>query len=359
MRRKGKIGMTLATAPAPTDRRASVPGLSDIPARSWFKISDLHRAVDGEVRNDATRVDIYEEIGGWGVSAAEFVQQLRAIATPEIHLHVNSPGGSVFDGVAIFNALAQHPARVFAFVDGLAASAASFIVQAADEVVMNPGSMMMVHDAIGMTWGNAFDHTTMAGLLAQVSDSIAELYAMRAGGTAQSWRAVMEKDGGEGQWYTAEQAVEAGLADRVHGAAPDPDPATGEPDARANDTDGDMSPTNRYDSSSIAAGHRLVLAHRDEALRMAPPPSRAPRFADSERVEGVPTSHPAFDLARAVAWLEQEAAPVNPPPPAMVQPAVQYPATDPFAGSPPFRLDALIEAQWPVSASNDPFISFQ
>lgn len=263
-RRSGKIAMTLATPPERT--RATPPPVA---ARSWFRIAEMRNAA-GEVRNDATRIDIYEEIGGWGVSAAEFVQQLRAIATPEVHLHVNSPGGSVFDGVAIFNALAQHPARVTAYVDGLAASAASFIVQAADEVIMNPGSMMMVHDAIGMTWGNAHDHTTMAGLLAQVSDSIAELYAMCAGGTAESWRAVMEKDGGEGQWYTAEQAVEAGLADRLHGAEPtaEEQAATGEPTPEAE------TPIDRYESSSIAAGHRLVLAHRDEALRMAPPPTR-------------------------------------------------------------------------------------
>jgi hypothetical protein len=198
---------------------------------------------------------------------------------------------------------------------------------------MNPGSMMMVHDAIGMTWGNAHDHTTMAGLLAQVSDSIAELYAARAGGTAADWRAVMENDGGEGRWYTAEQAVEAGLADRVHGTeqTAEEQAATGEagpltaPD-----------PMDRYDSSSIAAGHRLVLAHRDNALQMAPPP-------ESTRCRG---SVAPFDLAASLAWWEQEAGPVDPPPAAM---------------APPRPLDDLIAA-WHVAGSPyaaDPFIPFQ
>ncbi len=328
-RKSGKVMMTLATAPAPTDRRSSVPGLSDTPARAWFRI---HNTLSNDA---ATRIDIYEEIGGWGVSASEFVQQLRAIATPEVHLHVNSPGGSVFDGVAIFNALAQHPARVTAYVDGLAASAASFIVQAADEVVMNPGSMMMVHDAIGMTWGNAFDHTTMAGLLAQVSDSIADLYAARAGGTAATWREVMQKDGGEGQWYTADQAVEAGLADRVHGAeqTDEEKAATGEPGPLTA-----PDPMDRYDGSSIAAGHRLVLAHRDNALQMAPPRLDVHK---ATRDQIVP-----FDLAASLAWWEQEATPVNPPPPAMVPPA-------------PFDL-AELAGNWPTPAApEDPFIPFQ
>lgn len=291
-RNGGKITMTLAAVAPPAGR--SAPATAQ--ARSWFRVTNLGPT------NDATRIDIYEEIGGWGVAASEFVQQLRAIATPEVHLHVNSPGGSVFDGVAIYNALVQHPARVTAYVDGLAASAASFIVQSADEVIMNPGSMMMVHDAIGMTWGNALDHTTMAGLLGQVSDSIADLYAKRAGGEAADWRAVMEENGGEGRWYTADQAVAAGLADRVHGADPTPgeQAATGEPGP---------DPVEAYESSSIAAGHRLVLAQRDNALQVAPPAATRPA-ADPE----------PFDLAASLTWWEQQAEPVNPPPAAMVPP---------------------------------------
>lgn len=366
MRRRGKLSVMLAVGATPASRRESVPGLSDIPARSWFNI---HNAGHGTPTNDATRVDIYEEIGGWGVSAAEFVQRLRAIATPEVHLHVNSPGGSVFDGVAIFNALAQHPARVTAYVDGLAASAASFIVQAADEVIMNPGSMMMVHDAIGMTWGNAFDHHTMAGLLSQVSDSIAELYAMRAGGTAQSWRAVMEKDGGEGQWYTAEQAVEAGLADRVHGAAPTAD------EQAAADAPGDTggtteAPMDRYNESSIAAGHRLVLAQRDEALRMAPPPPIR-RRRDAQSWDS-PDANPLADIAAFMA--RAEAAPAPPPLAELVAEvwpdAIKLYENIAFEGAPPsaappsepFNLAALAETMAAVERqphTEDPFIPFQ
>lgn len=259
-RRSGPISMIITAADRPGAGARPAPAPAGPQARQWFRIGN--RAV-GTVSNAATRIDIYEEIGGWGASAAEFVQALRAVDTPEIELHVNSPGGSVFDGVAIYNSLVQHPATVTAFVDGLAASAASFIVQAADEIVMNPGSMMMVHDAIGMTWGNALDHTTMAGLLAQVSDSIADLYAARAGGTAAEWRAVMENNGGEGRWYTAAETVAAGLADRVAGAPEGDAPPADEPSSTAVDN-----PVDKYQQSSIAAGHRLVLAQRDAALQV-------------------------------------------------------------------------------------------
>lgn len=269
--------MTLTLDGQPVARGGPIVGGEALRARQrdWFRIGN--KAV-GTVSNAATRIDIYEEIGGWGASAAEFVAQLRAVDTPEIELHVNSPGGSVFDGVAIYNSLVQHPATVTAYVDGLAASAASFIVQASDTIVMNPGSMMMVHDAIGMTWGNALDHTTMAGLLAQVSDSIADLYAARAGGTAVEWRAVMEENGGEGRWYTATETVAAGLADRVAG-----EPQGGAPPTDDQPSTGVDNPVDRFDRSSIAAGHRLVLAQRDAAVQTAPPPVRSEALRSMDR----------------------------------------------------------------------------
>lgn len=278
-RKGGKLSaISMAAAAQMIDRRRDGSAMAQATVRQWFKI--YNRGV-GTVSNESTRVDIYEEIGGWGVTAGEFVEQLRSVATPTIDLHINSPGGSVFDGVAIYNALSQHPATVNGYVDGLAASAASFIAQACDSITMNPGSMMMVHDAIGMTWGNALDHTTMAGLLTQVSDSIADLYARRAGGTAAEWRAVMNENGGEGRWYKADQAVAAGLADKVAGD-PEPGDSVGDPD----DTQDGMAPIHddprdRYDGSSLAAGHRLVQHYRDQVLANAP---AAPRETVQEAI---------------------------------------------------------------------------
>jgi ATP-dependent protease ClpP protease subunit len=167
-----------------------------------------------EIRNetDRARVDLYDVIG-WDVTPAEFVRDLAAITAPVIELHVNSPGGVIFDGLTIYNALRDHPARVEAIVDGLAASAASWIVQAGETVTMNRFSQMMIHDGLGLTIGNEADHLETAALLGRLSNTIAAIYAARAGGTVEAWRDAMRAENGSGTWYSAQEAVDAGLAD--------------------------------------------------------------------------------------------------------------------------------------------------
>lgn len=158
--------------------------------------------------------------GPYGVSAKEFSDALDSLpdGTEQIHLHINSPGGDSFDGLAILNALRQHPANVTVVVDGLAASAASFIAMGADEVVMAPNSTMMIHDASGLCYGQAAEMREMADLLDKVSGNIAAIYAGKAGGTQEQWREAMQGE----TWYTAEEAVAAGLADRIlEGDAPE------------------------------------------------------------------------------------------------------------------------------------------
>ncbi|MFM9430052.1 head maturation protease, ClpP-related [Arthrobacter sp. MP_2.3] len=188
----------------------------------------------------AADVYIYDMIDSWwGISASTFVRDLEALDVETINLRVNSPGGSVYDGVAIMNALHRHPANVIATVDGLAASAASFIIQAADEVVMGRGTELMIHEASSIGWGNAADMLEMAAHLDRLSGTIAGIYAERAGGTAEEWRTAMQAE----TWYTADEAVKAGLADRVDGK-------TAEPDAK-----------NRFDLSVFAhAGRRNAPA---------------------------------------------------------------------------------------------------
>lgn len=173
--------------------------------KSWYTISNKAPRV--------AQVDILDEIGSWyGVTAKDFAAQLDALDVDEIHLRINSPGGDVFDGVAIMNTLRQHKANVTANVIGIAASAASFIaVGGADEVVMADNSMLMIHDASGVVLGNAEDMHEMAGLLDQISDNIASVYATKAGGSTREWRDVMRSE----RWYSAAAAVDAGLADRA------------------------------------------------------------------------------------------------------------------------------------------------
>ena len=171
----------------------------------WYKIQmSAPRTAD---------IDILADIGGWwdGVDAATMVRDIRDLDVDEIRLNINSGGGSVFDAVAILNALRQHPAKVVANVLGLAASAASFIACGVDETTMSANSTMMIHDGSGIAVGNAQDMHEMADLLDKLSDNIASIYAAKAGGTPDFWRETMRAE----TWYTADEAVEAGLADRV------------------------------------------------------------------------------------------------------------------------------------------------
>jgi ATP-dependent Clp endopeptidase proteolytic subunit ClpP len=162
--------------------------------------------------SSVTEILLYDEIGGWfGVMASDFAKDLQDVNTSEIHLRINSPGGDVFDGIAIMNALKRHKAKVTTFVDGIAASAASFIAMAGDEIVMSRNAEMMIHDAWGLAVGNAADMRDLADRLDASSENIASIYADRAGGTTKQWRSAMEAE----TWYSDKEAVAAGLADRV------------------------------------------------------------------------------------------------------------------------------------------------
>jgi ATP-dependent Clp endopeptidase proteolytic subunit ClpP len=178
-------------------------------------------------RGDDSTVDIrlYDVIdswgGPWGISAREFAEVLDDLpeSVTEIRLLINSPGGEVTEGVAILNLLRSHKARVVGVVEGLAASAASFIAAGCDELIVMPNSEMMVHEAWGLCVGNAADMRQLADLLDHLGDNIASIYAAKAGGTVEEWRAIMAVE----TWFSAEEAVEAGLADRVGDGTTDDD----------------------------------------------------------------------------------------------------------------------------------------
>ena len=102
-----------------------------------------------------TEVFLYDQIGFFGISAEQFVKDLRGINSATVALRINSPGGAVFEGVAMMNAIREHPARITAHIDGLAASIASGIAMAADEIVMAKGAFMMIHEPFGLVVGDA------------------------------------------------------------------------------------------------------------------------------------------------------------------------------------------------------------
>lgn len=188
--------------------RSPLPLPKDQQKTQWYRM-------EADQENDTAEIFVYDAIGGWfGVKASEFVKDLSEITASKIIVRVNSPGGDVYDGVAIMNALKRHPATITVTVDGLAASAASFLIQAADDIQMGKGSELMIHDASTFMWGDAAFARETADFLDRISNTIAAVYADRAGGTAQEWRDRMISE----TWYTAEEAVAAGLADSVIGS---------------------------------------------------------------------------------------------------------------------------------------------
>jgi ATP-dependent protease ClpP protease subunit len=177
------------------------------PGEDWFRI------VDKKKDDEPVKVYIYDEIGFWGTNAKDFAALFNEIDAKEIHLHINSPGGSVFDGLAIGAAVRDHSAKVIGKVDGMAASIASVILQYCDEREISRNASVMVHDAKGYAGGNEHQMRAAADLLGRVSDNIADVYAVRTGqGTAKSWRATMKSGD---IWYSGNEALASGLVDAV------------------------------------------------------------------------------------------------------------------------------------------------
>jgi ATP-dependent Clp protease protease subunit len=169
-----------------------------------------------KARGTTGEIWLYDQIGesfwGDGISAKAFQKELTAMGKVNtINLRINSPGGDVFDGLAIYNQLKQHPARVVVDVDGLAASIASIIAMAGDEIRMAGNAMMMIHNPQGMAIGDSTEMQRVAALLNQVKGNLADTYAARTGqirATLETW---MEDE----TWFTAESAVQHGFADGI------------------------------------------------------------------------------------------------------------------------------------------------
>jgi len=173
--------------------------------KSWYSITNK---ADGPVQ-----VHIYDEIGYVGVSAQQFMADIAEVKGP-MEVHLNTPGGEVFDGIAIYNALKQR-GNVTIIVDSLAASIGSVIACAGNPTIVAKNSQIMIHDGFGMTVGNAADMREMADLLDRASDNIASIYAEKTGKPVQQWRDAMKKE----TWFSADEAVSEGLADHVQGGS--------------------------------------------------------------------------------------------------------------------------------------------
>lgn len=151
-----------------------------------------------------------------GVDPLTFARALAGINAPVIHLRINSPGGDVFAAQAMAQALREHPAKVVAHIDGYAASAATEVAVAADEVIMAPGAMYMIHNAWTIAIGNKSDFLDTAALLEKVDLTLAQSYAERTGSDLKQITDWMDAE----TWFTAQEAVDAGFADSVADSKP-------------------------------------------------------------------------------------------------------------------------------------------
>ena len=146
--------------------------------KSWYTI----RARGPGAQGSRTEVLIYDEIGAYGVTAKGFLAELGALPDDAaIDLRLNSPGGSVFDAVAIYNALKRHPGEITVWIDGIAASAASYVAMAGDTVVMPENAFLMIHDPSGLVMGTAEDMRSTAEALDKVKVSLIQGYAAKSG----------------------------------------------------------------------------------------------------------------------------------------------------------------------------------
>lgn len=181
----------------------------DTEARPWYSV--CNKAGDPKT----AAVEIYDDIiPFYGVDAISFRDELKALGDDidTIDLHIHSRGGNVYEAVAIMNTLRQHNATVITTVDSVAASAAGFIaVGASDELIMADNSELMAHLPWVMAIGDAADMRKAADRLDQIATNIASIFADKAGGSIDDWMDVLTEE----TWWSAQEAVDAGIADRV------------------------------------------------------------------------------------------------------------------------------------------------
>lgn len=187
-------------------------------------------------------VDDYIEppsMWGGGVSARDIREALDDVGSRDVVVHMNSGGGDYFEGVAIYQALAQHPGHVYVSVDALAASAASVVAMAGDTIGIGPGAFIMIHEAASFAYGNADDLLRIADMLDVIGEEIAGFYARRGTTDAATFREAMRAE----TWYGPAKALEVGLADEeLQLPDTDPEPIDTDTDDGGAGDEGEMDP---------------------------------------------------------------------------------------------------------------------
>ena len=174
-----------------------------IVSMNWYNIKNLSET--------STEVVIYDEIGAWGIDSKSFIEEVKQISTDNVLLRINSPGGSVIDGLSIHDAIKRMPQKVTAQIEGLAASIASIIALGADEVTMSENSLFMIHNVWGGETGGAKDMRKAADLMDKMGDRLVNIYVGKTNKEESEIRAWMDDE----TWFTANEALEAGFINYV------------------------------------------------------------------------------------------------------------------------------------------------
>lgn len=169
----------------------------------WYKIEALSE--------DSTEVMIYDVIGWPFNDAGEIIRALAGIDTKTVTVRINSPGGDVFDAMAIFNALQSHKSKIVTRIESLAASAASFIALAGKEVQAYQNAMVMIHDPWVLAAGNQYDLREIADILEKISGNMVDIYSQNSKVGKKEIRDMLKAE----TWFTAKEAREKGFVDTI------------------------------------------------------------------------------------------------------------------------------------------------
>jgi ATP-dependent protease ClpP protease subunit len=173
--------------------------------KNWYTIK-------ASIAGGPVDICIYDEIGGWGITAKQFAEDLKALGNVSaINLHIHSPGGDVFDGIAIYNLLNKHPASITVHIDGLAASMASVIAMVGDRIVMPENALMMVHKPWGITGGDANEMRNYADLLDKMESVLIPAYVQKTGKTAEEIASLLAVE----TWMDGTECLANGFADEL------------------------------------------------------------------------------------------------------------------------------------------------
>jgi len=154
---------------------------------------------------------IFDEIGTYGVTAQDFISEIKGLKDMPINLRINSLGGDVFDGMAMYNVIKRREAKTTVYIEGIAASIATIIALGADEVIMAENSLFMIHNAWGGTSGEAKDMRKTAETLDKITSELTDIYVKKTGLSFEALAEMMDEE----TWLNAEEAFALGFIDTI------------------------------------------------------------------------------------------------------------------------------------------------